>query len=94
MYLELVKPHLDYAAQFWSPYYKKDIGSLEAVQRRMTYRDRLKHLNLHSLERMARGDMIEVFKCVKGINKGNIDQVLEISSQDRTCGNRYKLEKL
>ena len=38
--------------------------------------------------------MIEVFKWVKGINKGNIDQVLEISSQDRTCGNGYKLEKL
>ena len=38
--------------------------------------------------------MIEVFKWVKGINKGNIDHVLEISSQDRTCGNGYKLEKL
>ena len=36
--------------------------------------------------------MIEVFKWEKGINKGNIDQVLEISSQDRTRG--YKLEKL
>ena len=42
----------------------------------------------------ARGDMIEVFKCAKGINKGSIDQVLEFSSQDRTCGNKYKLEKL
>ena len=38
--------------------------------------------------------MIEVFKWVKGINKGNIDHVLEISSQDRTPGNEYKLEKL
>ena len=38
--------------------------------------------------------MIEVFKWVKGINKGNIDQVLKISSQDRTRGNGYKLEKL
>ena len=54
--LALVRPHLDYAAQFWSPYYRKDIGSLEAVQRRMTkmiqglrnlpYKDRLKRLNL------------------------------------------------
>ena len=54
-------------------YYRKDIGSLEAFQRRMTkmiqglrnllYKDRLKHLNLHFLERKtARGDMIEVFK--------------------------------
>ena len=82
--LALVRPHLAYAAQFWSPYYKKDIGSLEAVQRRITkmiqglrnlpYKDRLKRFNLHSLERRARGDMIEVFKWVKGINKGNIDR--------------------
>ena len=30
--------------------------------------------------------MIEVFKWIKGINKGNTDQILEISSQDRTRG--------
>ena len=38
--------------------------------------------------------MIEVFKWIKGINKGNTDQVLEFSSQDTTRGNEYKLEKL
>ena len=38
--------------------------------------------------------MIEVFKWVKGISKGDIDQVLEFRSRDRTRGNRYKLEKL
>ena len=38
--------------------------------------------------------MIEVLKWVKGINKENIDQVLEFSSQDRTRGNGYNLEKL
>ena len=62
---------------------------MEAVQRRMNkiiqglrnlhYKDRLKRLNLHSLERRrARGDMIEVFKWVKGINKENIDQFFRI----------------
>ena len=106
LYLALVRPHLDYAVQFWSPYYRKDIDFLEAVQRRMTrmipgirnlsYKDRLKCLNLHSLERRrTRGDMIEVFKWVKGINKGSMDQVLEVSNRDnRTRGNGYKLEKI
>ena len=38
--------------------------------------------------------MIEVYKWVEGINKGNIEQVIEISNQERTRGNGYKLEKL
>ena len=37
--------------------------------------------------------MIEIFKWVKRINKRNIYQVLEISSQDMTRGNGYKLKK-
>ena len=105
LYLSLVRPHLDYAAQFWSPYYRKDVESLEAVQRRMTkmvegmrnipYKERLKRLNLHSLERRrVRGDLIEVFKWVKGINEGNIKQVIDFSKQNRTRSNGFKLEKL
>ena len=38
--------------------------------------------------------MIKVLKWVKEINKGNTDQILEFSSQERTRGNGYKLEKL
>ena len=55
----LIKPHLEYAVQFWSPYYGMDIGL--SVQRRMTkkiqgirkfsYARRLKLLKLLKLER-------------------------------------------
>ncbi len=40
-----------------------------------------------------RGDMIEVFKWVKGFNKGDINQVLLVSNQVRTRTNVYKLDK-
>ena len=104
LYLALVRPHLEYAVQFWSPYYRKDIGLLESVQRRMTkriqgmrdipYETRLKLLKLHSLERRRlRGDLIEVFKWYRGFNKGDVSKILRISNQDRTRSNGFKLEK-
>ena len=52
--------------------------------RNLPYKDGLNRLNLHSLERRrAGGDMIEVYKWVKGINKGSIELVIEISSQGK-----------
>ena len=70
LYTSMVRPHLEYAVQSWSPHLKKDIETLEKVQRRATrlvpelsdlpYEDRLKAFKLTSLEdrRRLQGEML------------------------------------
>ena len=82
LYKAIVRPHLEYCIQAWSPYLRKDIDMLEQIQRRATklipelrdlrYEERLKECGLTTLEtRRLRGDQKEVFKILKGYE--NID---------------------
>jgi len=103
LYKSLVRPHLEYAVQFWSPYLKKDIELLERVQRRATkmvpnlrnmpYDDRLRMLRLPKLEsRRLRGEMIEVFKILKGFDDVDSRQFFSLSDVTITRNNGLKLQ--
>ena len=85
LYKTLVRPHLEYCAQFWSPHYRRDVEIIERVQRRFTrmlpglggmpYEDRLRELGLFSLERRRmRGDLIEVYKMLRGNRLGGFSE--------------------
>ena len=72
LYKAIVRPHLEYCIQAWSPYLRKDIDMLEKIQRRATklipglrdlrYEERLKECRLTTLEtRRLKGDQIIIF---------------------------------
>ena len=103
LYTSLVRPHLEYAVQFWSPCYLKDESKLESVQRRatklvpgfrcLTYEERLKRLDMFSLKnRRIRGDLIETFKILKNIDHINHEHFFELSSQLLTRNNGLKIK--
>ena len=102
LYISLVRPHLEYAVQFWSPHHAKDIAKLEAVQRRATkmitslrnksYEERLASLNLFSLEkRRLRGKLIECYKILKGFTNVDANKLFSIDNSARTRSNGVKL---
>ena len=105
LYTSLVRPHLEYAVQFWSPSLRKDIDRLEAVQARATklvpsirqfgYRRRLERLNLFDLEtRRLRGQLIETFKILKGITNIDYNNLFSLSTnQTRTNGLKLELKR-
>lgn len=104
LYKSLVRPILEYASQFWSPFLIKDIECLERVQRRatklipgirnMSYENRLKFLNLTTLEsRRTRCDLIQLYKILHGYDKIQTDDIFEIIySSTRSNGSKIGLK--
>ena len=104
LYKAIVRPHLEYCIQAWRPYRKKDIDTLERIQRRATkmipelrdlsYEERLNECGLTTLEtRRLRGDQIEVFKILNGYENIDRNMFFSLKKDSRTRGHEVKLVK-
>lgn len=104
LYRTYVRPHMEFAIQAWNPYLKRDIECLEKIQHRATklvpelrnlaYSDRLKALNLTTLEeRRSRGDLIEAFKIITGKENVDCDKFFKFRENANTRGNSMKIYK-
>ena len=102
LYRVLVRPLLEYCVQFWSPYLRKDIIGIEGAQRRFTrlipgmsglsYEQRLHRLGLYSLEfRRLRGDLIENYKILKGLDRLDAGRLFPMLGRSRTRGHSLRI---
>ena len=104
LFTSMVRPHLEYGNVIWSPRYRRESVEIEKIQRRATklipnlrhlpYKDRLEALRLPSLSyRRRRGDMLQAFKILKGIDRVDPGQFFVSADQSNTRGHSLKLVK-
>ena len=97
LYKAIVSPHLEYCIQAWRPYRKKDIDTLQRIQRRATkiipelrdlsYEERLKECGLITLEsRQLRGDQIDIFMILSEYENIDRNIFFSLKKDNRTRG--------
>ena len=105
LYVQYVRPHLEFAVQAWAPWSVADADSLEQVQKRavksisglvgQSYEDRLKELNLPTLQaRRDDLDMVQTYKIVNGTGTDNLELWFERASMRRQTRQTVGLDNL
>ena len=86
---------MEYCIQAWSPWLHQDMDLLENVQRRAIkavsglsglYEEKLKTLKMQ--DRSVRGDMIQTFKILKGIDDIDANKFFNLSAERHSYSTR------
>ena len=104
LFTTMVRPHLGYGNVIWHPRFRRDSVEIEKVQRRATklipeirhlpYDKRLRTLRLPSLQHCrVRGDMIQTYKILNGIDRIDSAIFFELSAASVTRGHSQKIVK-
>jgi hypothetical protein len=92
LYIQYIRPHLEFAAAAWSPWHESDKDLLEKVQRRAvcmisglqgkSYEEKLKELGITTLEeRRHQSDMVQTYKILHGHDKVKSDTLFVRADQ-------------
>jgi len=93
LYVQYVRPHLEFSSPAWSPWLEKDIECLENVQRRAvkmvtglrgtSYEEKLTELGLTTLsERRHQTDMLQTYKILTGKDKVKSESLFVKASEN------------
>ena len=103
LYSALVRTHLEYCVQFWTPQFKEDRDFIAGVQQKATKvikalehlqcEERLRNLCLFSLgKRRLKVHLINFYKYLKGGRRQMDEARLLVVHRNRTRSNGLKLE--
>jgi len=104
LYSALMRPHLQYCIQLWTPQHGKDMNLLERVQRgatkmirgleHLSYEKRRRELGLFNLEkRRLQGDTIAAFQYLKEAYKKAGEGLFKRACSNRTRDYGFKLKE-
>ena len=103
--VSMIGQQLEHVTLVWSQHKKKDITTIERIQRtatrlapsliNLTYEERLDKLGLISLEkRRERGDLIAMYRTMNGMDKLDWDDLFVWDTSTREHGKRLKTKCL